>query len=637
MPSLSSPSSSSLHARSSSFSRASPLAHLSQTDRALFYAHGIGPARPVPIPIVHHAFEAHAAAQPAAIAIEHHTRAHHESITYAGLDAAADRLAHALRTAHAIVPGTRVAVLARRSVAHAVAVVAALKAGAQYVPLDAQTITDETLQFVLEDATPRVVLAMHEFVHRVPTNPEAYAVLDVEAQMEIGEREMPHPCKVPDLSSPADGAYCIYTSGTTGRPKGVDVRHRGITNVLSAPPGNVHMAPGVRVAQLLNIAFDMGAWELLGALTNGATLCLRGNSRAEWVALMKTVQVVVATPSVLAQHDPREYPSLRRVIVGGEPCPQALADRWASALPDLAFHNCCGPTEISICNTITPPHVPGSPAPLPIGAPIPNTNVYILARDGGLRPVPVGAVGCMWVGGVGVSGGYLNLGERTRERWRRDLFVGGGVVGKSDKEADEEDEWAKTPRGDWVHPMMFNTGDLGRWRRDGQLEHMGRADDQVKVKGFRVELDGVACAMRAHPPVQNAVALLINNALWGFVTPASADLAAVRAAAARTQPAYAVPALERMRAMDVFPMTRNGKVDKRELSAVALGGGAGVGVETQALVQAGVQEPQQLQVVEREVEVLPSASTGVSVPPLGMGPAQFVLEETLKMVRVDLA
>lgn len=144
----------------------------------------------------------------------------------------------------------------------------------------------------------------------------------------------------------------------------------------------------------------------------------------------------------------------------------ALADKWAR---HTNFNNCCGPTEISICNTVQP-HTPGYP--LSIGKPISNTNVYILSRDPmSTRPVPIGQVGCMWVGGVGVSAGYLNLPEKTAERWKPDPFLGNG-------------------------DMMFNTGDLGRWRKDGQLDHLGRADDQVKVKGFRVELDGVAAAMR---------------------------------------------------------------------------------------------------------------------------------------------
>ncbi|GLB39879.1 putative adenylate-forming reductase, a natural product biosynthesis enzyme that resembles non-ribosomal peptide synthetases, yet serves to modify one substrate, rather than to condense two or more building blocks [Lyophyllum shimeji] len=607
----------------------SPLAHLSATDRALFYHYGIGPARPVPIPVVHHAFQHHAQTQPSAIAVEHHCALYNESITYAELDAESDRLAHSLRALPSpgpIVPGTRVCILARRSVALVVAILATLKAGAQYVPLDALTITDDTLAFVLEDATPSAVLAMDEFVHRVPRKGEV-PVMSIEREMERAWVGRPNLGRVEDMSSPADGAYCIYTSGTTGRPKGVDVRHRGIANVLSGPPGNVHMSPGLRVAQLLNIAFDMGAWEILGALYNGATLCLRGNTSREWRELMRTVDVVIATPSILALHDPADYPRIKRVIVGGEPCPQALADKWAR---HTSFHNCCGPTEISICNTVTPAHIPGEP--LAIGRPIPNTNVYILSRDpSSTRAAPVGQVGCMWVGGVGVSGGYLGLEEKTRERWRRDPFVSSSAEG----DGEEGDEHRKTPNGEWARPMMFNTGDLGRWRKDGQLEHMGRADDQVKVKGFRVELDGVAMAMRAHPDVRNAVALLINGALWGFVTPSTLDLAAVRAATTVSQPSYAVPAPEHFVALEEFPMTRNGKVDKRELHAIGeRKAAAGV---SQSMSTAASTAPSISSSTSAAVPTLaPAPAAAMPTPslPAPMEGAQFVLEETLKMPTV---
>ncbi|KAG6907609.1 hypothetical protein DXG01_008227 [Tephrocybe rancida] len=599
-----------------------PLDHLSSTDRTLFYQYGLGPSRKVSTEVVHHAFQHHAATRPDAIAVEYHCALYNESITYAELDRVSDQLAHILRTLPApIIPGTRVCVLARRSVALVAAILGTLKAGAQYVPLDAQTITDETLEFVIGDAQPSAVLSMEEFVHRVPNG--RVPILSIELELKRGAAERPEGGKVEDLSSPADGAYCIYTSGTTGRPKGVDVRHRGIANVLSGPPGNVSMAPGLRVAQLLNIAFDMGAWEILGAMYNGATLCLRGNTSREWKALMRTVNVVIATPSILGLHDPADYPLLKSVIVGGEPCPQSLADKWAR---HTSFHNCCGPTEISICNTVTPPHVSGSP--LAIGSPIPNTNVYILSRDPmNTRAAPIGGVGCMWVGGVGVSGGYLGMEEKTHERWRADPFVGPPL-----SDMDTEDQWQKKPDGEWARPMMFNTGDLGRWRKDGQLEHMGRADDQVKVKGFRVELDGVAMAMRTHLPVHNAVALLINNSLWGFVTPADVSLSAVHAATARSQPSYAVPALSRLLALDKFPMTRNGKVDKRELHAIvertAKGGVAtgGCGCENNA--------PKPEIALASEVSHSQVIPCHIPPPPIE---AQFALEEPLKMVRVDTA
>lgn len=500
----------------------------------------------MPFSLVHHSFEHHARVQPHVVAVEHNS--FNDSITYSQLDLRANRLAKRLREGPGgIRPGKRVCIVARRSIPLVVAILAVLKAGGQYVPLDAVTITDETLDFVLQDASPSVVLVMNEYAERIRSCEGTVVRLEdairVDENVDVG--------KIDEAGlTERDGCYCIYTSGTTGRPKGVDVRHHGVSNVICSPPGNVNMAPSSRVAQLLNIAFDMGAWEILGSLYNGCTLCLRGNSKKDWIALLKTVHVVIATPSILAQHDPEEYETIRDVIVGGEPCPQALADRWAQSR-GKRFHNCCGPTEISICNTVQP-HTPG--VPLSIGKPIPNTNVYILSADENdrERPVPIGHIGEMWVGGIGVSQGYLNLPDKTAERWRPDPFV--GIEGA----------------------RMFNTGDLGRWRADGQLEHLGRADDQVKIKGFRVELDGVSSSLRRYGPVHGACTLLIDNQLWGFVTPRLdlAQLGELREEVKKSQPYYAVPSC--FCAMEKFEMTSNGKVDKKFLRRLVQGGKEGL-------------------------------------------------------------
>ncbi|KAF7306480.1 Nonribosomal peptide synthetase 12 [Mycena indigotica] len=517
------------------------LSSLSPEDRVLFYRYGLGPRRNVDTPIIHHAFEYHARTQPDVVAVEHTTDG--QSLTFKQLDIQANRLAHRLR-AQGIQPGKRVCILARRSVHLVAAILAVLKSGGQYVPLDALTIPDSTLSYVLNDAKPSIVLAMSEFVHRVSSG--TVPTIDLEAAIHADELANADGSKPVDTTTPSSGAYIIYTSGTTGVPKGVDVRHRGVTNVISGTPGNVGMKPGLRVGQFLNVAFDMGAWEILGSLYNGCTLCIRGNTKRDWITLMKTVHIVIATPSILTLHDPADYPNIQNVIVGdadaslqANPARKApLADKWARF---TNFSNCCGPTEISICNTVQP-HTPGYP--LSIGKPIPNTNVYVLSRDPTCtKPVPIGETGCMWVGGTGVSNGYLNLLDKTAERYRPDPFLGGSA-------------------------MMFNTGDLGRWRSDGQLDHLGRADDQVKVKGFRVELDGVSAAMRTHEPVHSAVALLVGTELWGFITPSTVDLSQVRDATAAVQPYHAVPT--QYLALDEFPMTKNGKVDKRALVVYAL-------------------------------------------------------------------
>lgn len=200
------------------------LAHLSPADRAFVIEHGIGARREVPIPIVHHGFERQVVHQPDAIAVEHNLYNH--SLTYGELDRQANRLARRLRSA-GVRPGHRVCILARRSIYLAVAVIAVLKSGAQYVPIDAVTVTDATLKYILGDAKPKMALVMKDYAERVGEKIEKLCLEDV---IEEDERVGADATKPEDLSSPTDGCYVIYTSGTTGTPKGVDVRHNGVTN-----------------------------------------------------------------------------------------------------------------------------------------------------------------------------------------------------------------------------------------------------------------------------------------------------------------------------------------------------------------------------------------------------------------------
>jgi acyl-coenzyme A synthetase/AMP-(fatty) acid ligase len=315
------------------------------------------------------------------------------------------------------------------------------------------------------------------------------------------------------------------------------------------------MQPGVRVSQLLNIAFDFAAYEHLGSLANGCTVCLRGNSSAQWRAVLETVDVLLATPSMLARHHPADYPNIKKVMVGGEQCPQGtlyhlsepsselagrlmrpeLADLWSRYVD---FQNGSGPTEVTMGNTLDR-FVYGRR--VSIGTPVPNTTIYIL--DENLQPVPVGETGLMWCGGSALSRGYLNRPDKTAERFRPDPFLTNGCG------------------------MMYNTGDLGRFRQDGSLDHLGRLDDLVKVNGFRVELDGVSAAMSSCPGVDLAVALMVGKEMWGFVTPETAQQEVVRDHTATLYPYYAVPT--KYLSLSTFPLTRNGKVDKTALRCMA--------------------------------------------------------------------
>lgn len=205
-----------------------PLSNLTPNDKSLFYQYGLGPARLVHIPIIHHAFENHARNQPDAVAVEHSLFNH--SLSYAQLDVQANRLARRLRTVD-ITPGKRVCILARRSTYLVVAILAVLKSGAQYVPLDAVTITDQTLDYVLDDSKPSAVLVMDEFGPRVKSQVPTLILEDVILADQVSNADATKP---EDTTCPSDGAYVIYTSGTTGVPKGVDVKHRGVTNGTSS-------------------------------------------------------------------------------------------------------------------------------------------------------------------------------------------------------------------------------------------------------------------------------------------------------------------------------------------------------------------------------------------------------------------
>ncbi|OLN85685.1 Linear gramicidin synthase subunit C [Colletotrichum chlorophyti] len=512
---------------------------LSLADRVLFNQFSRGPSDAIPYHVVHHAFESVAAAHPDVTAVRHYDGT---TITYRELNRRANVLANELREAHGLRKGDRVVLVYSRCIEMVVFILAVLKAGGQYVPLDGGIIPEDTLGYDIADSNAPVVLCLPKFrekvLRSVPLDRrDLVRVVDLDANSGLWKYgNAGHPGV--DVS-PTDGCYVIYTSGTTGRPKGVDVRHEGVTNTLLAEPSKLGIRVGKNVAQQLNVGFDMCAWEILGTIMNGGTLHIRGSGNDVWRDCLQRVDTVIATPSVVLKHMPRrkDFPNIRTIAVGGEPCPLALAEQWA---PYVKFWNVCGPTEISILNTAHL-HKPGKT--LSIGKPNPNTNVYILDDDE--NPVRIGEPGTMWAGGPGVSRGYLNLPELTASRYKPDKFTKDGR-------------------------MMFNTGDLARWLEDGSLEPLGRKDDQVKISGFRVELDGVSRAIERCPAVTKGCALKIDDRLWGFYSaPAPIDEAQLKAIVGEGQPFYAVPTV--WKHLSVIELTPNGKVDKRALRDIAAG------------------------------------------------------------------
>ena len=505
----------------------SPLQEAIARTDSRFVTFGWGPQQSLPYECVHHAIEAQAHRQPDALAVEHQGQAW----TYAQLNAYAEHLARRLE-AQGVVRGDRVGVFLQRGFPMVVSILAILKVGAAYVPQDAGVVPAPMLRQVMDSAGIRVVLSTAAFIPSLPLARDEMA-LDVHNLCST----TPPPAHPTRLRRPyvagADLCFVLYTSGTTGKPNGVMVTHRNVCNIIHTAPGNLGMAPGQRVGQVLNIGFDMAAWEILGSLSHGATLVIRGKDFAETAA---SLNVLIATPSILAKLDPAACPHIQAVALAGEPCPRPLAEAWAAR---CAFHNGCGPTEVTIVNTLVQ-FKPGDEV-LSIGTPTPNNTVYVLNED--MQPCAIGEVGEMWAGGDCVSAGYIGNPTLTAERYRPDPFLGGGR-------------------------MMFRTRDLCRWTEQGQLEHFGRVDDQVKVRGFRVELDAVSTVLERSPGCQRAVTLKANNRdLVAFVTPATVDVADAQDQVRRSLQYYCVPAL--VIAIDELPMTERGKVDKRLLLAQA--------------------------------------------------------------------
>ncbi len=498
------------------------LKHLSNIDRFLFQKFGIGPKIATQEILIHKSFEYHAAINPDGIAVVHEG----DEIKFKELDEQANALALALLE-NKVGPGSNVGLFIQRSIPMVVGILAVLKTGAAYVPQHIGISPEDQLLRIINSASINTVLTLSKYESLVP-EVKGLNVMCLDAFIEAYKKQAVT-AKLPSIPIEMDDiCYHVYTSGTTGIPNGVQVSHRNLSNVLLHEPGNLWMRPGTCVAQLLNIAFDMAAWEILGAMANGATLVIRGKDIEETV---RKVDIVIATPTILSTINTDLCKNIKVAAVAGEPCPRTLAEKWSKF---CAFYNSCGPTETTIVNTAH--RFSPSDEIMSIGKPLPNNNVYILNEH--REPCPIGVVGEMWAGGLCVTKGYLNNEELTNKKYLDDPFMGTG--------------------------KMYKTGDLVRWTMDGTLEHLGRVDDQVKVNGFRVELDAISGIMEEHEDVKRAVTLKYDNqTLISFVSPAHVEKDELIGKLESRLPYYSVP--KEIYSLDELPMTARGKVDKRKL------------------------------------------------------------------------
>jgi amino acid adenylation domain-containing protein/non-ribosomal peptide synthase protein (TIGR01720 family) len=502
---------------------------------------------------IHHRFEAQVDRTPDAIAVTFGE----QRFSYRDLNQRANQLAHYLQ-AHGVAAGTLVGLCVDRSIDLVIGILGILKAGGAYVPLD-PAYPQAHLSFLLVDAQIAILVTQSSVSSRFTDAPLQVIALDTDGQT-IAQQ----PCTNPhSLVNPGDSAYVIYTSGSTGKPKGALVTHANVTRLLTATEPWFHFNEQDVWTLFHSYAFDFSVWELWGALLYGGRLVVVpywvSRSPADFYDLLHREHVTVLnqTPSAfrqLMQVDEQANGmlplALRFVIFGGEALePTSLkpwCDRHGDQQPQLI--NMYGITETTVHVTyrrITIADIEGGSGSV-IGRPIPDLQVYIL--DEHQQPVPIGIPGELYVGGAGVSKGYLNRPELTTERFIPNPF-------------------------EPTSPLLYKSGDLARYRPNGEIEYLGRIDYQVKIRGFRIELGEIEAAIAAHPMVRETVVLVWDDPpgtqrLVAYVVArpeSSLSAHDLRAFLQSRLPDYLVPV--RFVMLEALPLTPNGKLDRRALPA----------------------------------------------------------------------
>ncbi|MBT5226352.1 MAG: amino acid adenylation domain-containing protein [Chromatiales bacterium] len=434
--------------------------------------------------LLHTAFRLRATETPEATAVE----CAGERLTYRELDARSDQLAMRLRRLD-VGPERVVGLCLQPSIARVVSVLAVLKAGGAFLPLDPEN-PGARLQYMLGQAGPRVVIADPTGHARLgdlscpSLEPDSSAKTADTAQVDLTD----HVESVPD-----NLAYIIYTSGSTGNPKGVACHHRGLANLAAAQIRAFNVNASSRVLQFASFGFDASVSEMAMTLAAGATLVLGsrdelfpGDNLHQFLKRERITHVTLV-PSVLELLPDAPLPGLSTLVVAGEACPASLVERWSAG---RTFLNAYGPTEVTVCATIGRCHPGGDRGDPSIGRPMANMETFVL--DTGMRPVVPGSEGELWLGGLGVARGYLGNGSATAERFVPHPF--GTVPGA----------------------RLYRTGDRARFRPDGQIEFLGRTDTQVKVRGHRIELTEIEAVLRRYPMVGD-VAVVIREDTPGHI------------------------------------------------------------------------------------------------------------------------
>ena len=496
---------------------------------------------------IHSLFEEQAAKTPDAFAVVFEDR----QLTYKELNQRANQLAHYLRVM-GVKPEILVGICVERSIEMVVGLLGVLKAGGVYVPLDPSYPT-ERLEFMLQDAQPRVLLTQRRLVESLPEHTAQIVCLDSDwgAIANESRKNLVREAQADNL------AYIIYTSGSTGQPKGVMNTHRGIGNRLSWMQEAYQLTTVERVLQKTPFSFDVSVWEFFWPLITGASLIVaKPGGHQDTTYLVKQIaQHKITTlhfvPSMLQVflEEPNlkeNCRSLKRVICSGEALPFELQQRFFTNL-DCELHNLYGPTEAAIDVTSWQCQPTSNYRKVPIGRPISNTQIYILDRH--LQPVPIGVPGELYIAGVGLARGYLNRPELTQQK-----FI-------------------PNPFSDEPGARLYKTGDEARYLPDGNIEFLGRLDNQVKIRGFRIELEEIENVLGSHPKIKETVVVAHEDVPGGkrlvayVVVNQDSDNISTRLRSYLKQklPDYMVPSA--FITLETMPLTLNGKINRRALPA----------------------------------------------------------------------
>ena len=495
---------------------------------------------------VHQEFERHAGLQPDAVAVMSDGGA----LSYGELNHRSGRLAEYLRR-EGVGVGSRVALCMDRSLEMIIGMLAILKAGGVYVPLD-PGYPAERLAFLLNEVAASVILTVAEVEASLPPTDAKVICLDRDWPLIEGVR-IPISTGAASEARSTDLAYVIFTSGSTGVPKGVAVPHCAITRLV-LNTNYVELGPTDRIAHLSNVCFDAATFEIWGALLTGASVVLIPKA----VALdpdrfgfeleerqISTLFVTTALFNELAAANGRIFESVKQVLFGGEAVnPESVRRVLESGGPPRRLLHVYGPTECTTFATFyLVTEVEKDATTIPIGRPITNTTAYVLDKHG--NPLPIGVPGELYLGGPGVAQGYLNQPELTAERFVADPFTEGG--------------------------RLYQTGDIVKYLPDGNIEFIGRADNQVKIRGFRIEPGEIEAILNRHPEVENAVVLAREDepghrCLVAYVVPKSGEpIKDWGDFLKKKLPDYMTPSA--FVVLDKLPLTHNGKVDRRALPA----------------------------------------------------------------------